>query len=221
MVEQLIITRTNKKVEQIINNIELENKMKKIKLIVSYILIAGLLISMSGCGLSAKKKKPFNLKDGTNYTIMIYMVGSNLESEGAAASRDILEMADSGIDLKHNNVIIYAGGAKIWHLDNMMSTRGNLVQLTSMDGEPALKQINDSIELPFGTTKNMGEQETLTGFVDYCYEHYKAKNYALILWNHGGGPIGGFGSDELYEGDPLFKIEMGDALKNTKFVLLQ
>ena len=192
--------------------------MKKIKLIISHILIASLLVSISGCGLSAKKKKPFNLKDGTNYTIMIYMVGSNLESEGAAASRDILEMADSGIDLKHNNVIIYAGGSKIWHLDNMMSTRGNLVQLTTVDGDPALKQISDSAELPFGTTKNMGEQETLTSFVDYCYDNFKAKNYALILWNHGGGPIGGFGSDELYEGDPLFKIEMGDALKNTKFV---
>ena len=71
-----------------------------------------------------KLKKPINKADGDivkkEHTVLIYMIGSNLESDeaprGSAASRDILEMAESGVDAEKTNVVIYAGGAYSWAL---------------------------------------------------------------------------------------------------------
>ncbi|MBN2353072.1 MAG: DUF1080 domain-containing protein [Spirochaetales bacterium] len=34
---------------------------------------------------------------------------------------------------------------------------------------------------------NMGSQTTLSDFIDFCKANYPADNYALVLWNHGGG----------------------------------
>ena len=48
---------------------------------------------------------------------MIYMVGSNLESQSNLASMDILETLESGIDSSRFNVVIYCGGAKSWGLN--------------------------------------------------------------------------------------------------------
>ena len=42
----------------------------------------------------------------------------------------------------------------------------------------------------------MTNPEVLKAFINYCAEKYPAENYDLILWDHGGGPMGGFGSDE-------------------------
>ena len=47
-------------------------------------------------------------------TIMIYMIGSDLESDGGMASLDIKEIENSNFDLTKNNVVLYAGGAKKW-----------------------------------------------------------------------------------------------------------
>lgn len=46
-----------------------------------------------------------------NMTVMIYMVGSDLESTSGNASVDLAEMAESMADTRHNNIIVYAGGA--------------------------------------------------------------------------------------------------------------
>ncbi|MFX1514292.1 MAG: clostripain-related cysteine peptidase, partial [Promethearchaeota archaeon] len=35
--------------------------------------------------------------------------------------------------------------------------------------------------------KNMGDDQTLADFIDYCQSNYPAENYALILWDHGMG----------------------------------
>ena len=51
---------------------------------------------------------------GTVQTIMIYMVGSDLESSYGNASLDMDEMEAAGVDTAHNNVIVYAGGASQW-----------------------------------------------------------------------------------------------------------
>ena len=51
---------------------------------------------------------------GTVETVMIYMVGSDLESYYGNASLDMNEMEAAGVDTAHNNVIVYAGGASKW-----------------------------------------------------------------------------------------------------------
>lgn len=42
----------------------------------------------------------------------------------------------------------------------------------------------------------MTDPETLKAFINYGVMNYPAEKYDLILWDHGGGPTGGFGQDE-------------------------
>lgn len=60
----------------------------------------------------------------------------------------------------------------------------------SGDGESA-KESTDEL---------MSRPEVLSAFIDYCVDNYPAEHYDLILWDHGGGPLQGFGMDE-HNGD--------------------
>ena len=137
-------------------------------------------------------------------TIMIYMIGSDLESEGGMATLDIKEIESSGISLEDNNVIVYAGGAKYWDND---FENNSIYELT----DSGFKLLKEDI------TSSMGKDSTLTSFLDYVVENYESNSYSLILWDHGAGPILGYGSDELYNGDNLFLEELELALKNSVF----
>ena len=50
-----------------------------------------------------------------DYTLMVYMVGSNLESTYGSATDDLIEMINSGVDTSRINVLIYTGGARYWN----------------------------------------------------------------------------------------------------------
>ena len=45
----------------------------------------------------------------------------------------------------------------------------------------------------------MSDPDTLKAFINFGVENYPAEKYDLILWDHGSGPQGGFGSDEHFE----------------------
>ena len=49
-----------------------------------------------------------------DYTIMVYMIGSDLESQGGYASSDLLEMVNSGMYGQNNNLVVYTGGTSSW-----------------------------------------------------------------------------------------------------------
>ena len=53
-------------------------------------------------------------------------------------------------------------------------------------------------------------------FLDFSYNNYPSDNYSLIFWNHGGGPIYGYGVDEQYN-DVLYLHELKWAMKNSPF----
>ena len=138
--------------------------------------------------------------------VMVYMVGSNLESEGALASEDIKEMQKSGFDEEELTVLLCAGGSSQWWTSEIPENACTIFELTD-DGLKEMASLGD---------KNMGEADTLTSFVDYAYESYEAENYGLILWDHGGGAILGCGADENYNYDTLSVNEMDTALGSSK-----
>ena len=45
--------------------------------------------------------------------------------------------------------------------------------------------------------KDMTSPETLGDFIRYCSSNYPANRNILILWDHGGGSLAGYGYDEL------------------------
>ena len=57
----------------------------------------------------------------------------------------------------------------------------------------------------------------LTRFLDFARENYPAESYGLILWDHGGGPMVGFGMDTAYKGDGLTLPELREALEQSAF----
>ena len=145
------------------------------------------------------------------FTVMVYMVGSNLESEQRAATADIMEMqAVLSDELEEKiNVVITYGGCRDWGIPQLAESeaRCGRFRLSS-------KGIVDLQKLP---SVNMGETETLTSFVKYSITEYPAQRYILILWDHGNGPIEGFGYDECYGGDGLTLGELGKALSQPEF----
>lgn len=134
-----------------------------------------------------KDAGPLGEKDNT---VMIYMVGSNLESDHQAASRDLYEIVESGVDGKNTNVVICTGGTRGWWFD-IPSDRNTIIRL------------DDSGKLTFDAQteklQNMGEAQTLVDFLNFSHAAYPAKHYSLIFWDHGSGPIQGFCYDEVFQ----------------------
>lgn len=143
--------------------------------------------------------------DGTK-TIMMYIVGSDLESEYNAATSDIYEITTSNFDDENINFIIYTGGTKDWNNPDISDNHNSILKVEN--GELVLLEHQDK--------KNMGNADTLSDFMNYCYESYPADQYGLILWNHGGGAFNGYGFDELTN-DCLSLMELNNALKDTPF----
>lgn len=152
--------------------------------------------------------------DLKNYTLMVYMCGSTLEVPGstiensmAFASFDIAEMAASGFDTDKMNIVLYAGGAKNWFLDEIP------------DAASGIFEIKDKAIFPVqhdGQAYNMGDPDTLKNFLQYSYDQYPAENYGLVIWNHGGGAMQGICHDALFN-DMLDMTELDEALKGSPF----
>ena len=143
-----------------------------------------------------------------DYTIMVYVVGSNLESHYGAATNDINEMIASGLDYSKNNLLVYTGGSKRWTSD--ISNKCNSV-INMANGEEL------EVTAQTAETADMGAAQTLSEFVNYCTTNFPAKHYGLVLWDHGAGPLWGYGSDELYENDSLLFEELRSAMDRTIF----
>lgn len=144
-------------------------------------------------------------RDGTAaQTIMIYMVGSDLESEYGNASLDLIEMQDALPDIEHNNIVVYTGGAEEWYSAELSADYNSILLLEDYGFS----------EIDYTGADNMGDPDTLSFFINYCFEHFDSERYSLILWDHGGGPVVGFGMDENHK-DLLDLTEMEEALEHS------
>ena len=138
---------------------------------------------------------------GEVQTIMLYMVGSDLESDYGSASLDLDEIEAAGVDTLHNNVIVYAGGASEWQDRGLSGDACTTLLLTETGFVP----------LEVYPADNMGDPITLSSFMNYCFDFFPADSYSLILWDHGGGPVLGYGVDENFR-DLLTLEELSEAL---------
>ena len=78
------------------------------------------------------------------------------------------------------------------------------------------KEAYSSLEEP-DKPLNMGEADTLQKLLDYGYDEYPAYNYALIMWDHGGGPLDGLCKDTVWEKDCIKMEEFTGALEKSPF----
>ena len=65
-------------------------------------------------------------------------------------------------------------------------------KMVLLDGD-GITKANEAVK---SENELMSDPDTLKAFINYGATNYQAEKYDLILWDHGGGPQGGFGVDE-------------------------
>ena len=145
------------------------------------------------------------VEDGS-MTIMIYIIGSDLESEGGYASEDLIEIMNSSIDTDKHNVLVYIGGSFNWQLEGISPRRN----------ETFILQDGSLVKLKSDRSSDMAASRTLQDFLVYSTQNYPAEKYGLVLWSHGGGPLVGYGLDEKTHNTMSIR-EIKKALENTGF----
>lgn len=146
-------------------------------------------------------------------TILIYLCGSDLESNGQTssssasgyASGDITEILNTNGQPDDVNVVIETGGAKCWK-----TTHGINKSYLERYHVANKSLVRDSQE----TKANMGLSSTLQSFLTWGVQNYPADRISLILWNHGGA-MRGVCYDENYSSDSLTNSEVKTAVANT------
>ena len=130
---------------------------------------------------------PGQFDDGSSATVLVYLNGSDLESQAGEATSDIAEMLESGIG-DNANVVIETLGTSQWQ--NYGIASDHTQRYAVEQGELTL--VDDSLG-QLDTT----DPATLADFISWGAENYPADRYILVLWDHGAGPVYGFGYDEF------------------------
>ena len=139
-----------------------------------------------------------------DWTIFVYICGSNLESDYSYASDNMQQMADA---YTNSNVryVVETGGAESWNnaaspneLDRFLITQGGSYLV---DRQPVA---------------SMGDSNTLADFLRWGLQNYPASHVGLVLWDHGSGSINGVCFDDLADEDSLTLQDIDKALSSVK-----
>ena len=137
----------------------------------------------------AREKRTVIRGDGKDQvTIMVYMCGTDLESRSSMATKDLVEMANAGFS-DNVRIIVYTGGCSRWNNSVVASDRNQIYEVK--------KGGLERLEANAGTAA-MTDPNTLATFIKYCKKNFPANRNELILWDHGGGSVTGYGYDEKY-----------------------
>lgn len=155
------------------------------------------------------------------WTVLIYMCGSDLESEGGFATAnleeirktspfpDIVPMEDTGD--ASVNILIQTGGCIQWRTEEKLGfavaeDRLQRYQYVPEEEQPFL--LADEAPL-----RRMSDAETLKDFIQWGKQRFPADHYVLVLWGHGGGSRTGLLPDECFSGEYMNLKELDSALE--------
>ena len=148
-----------------------------------------------------KYVEPLKEKD---WTVCIYMCGTDLETKGSCATADLLEMlaADIPDDV---NVLVMTGGTKQWNpfegdkaaIENGIIEEGAYVTPDS-EHTQVYRIDDDKMNLVYTYEENldMGDVCTLESFLELALYYAPAEHLMVSAWDHGGGPLDGVEVDE-------------------------
>ena len=138
-----------------------------------------------------------------DYTIMIYMCGSDLESDEGLATENITEILSVKNMPDNVNIIIETGGAKKWKSTYGISA--NYLQRWHIENNKLIRDAQLS-------KASMGNSSTFQSFMEWGLTEYDANQIGVVFWNHGGA-IDGCCYDENYNYDSLTNNEVHQALQ--------
>ena len=152
-----------------------------------------LTFSIMGCDSEPKEKLDPVVKKASftdeykaedTWLVYWYLCGTDLETEGGAASADFQEILN--VKLPANiKVLIQTGGTNQWQ--NNVVTAGAVERyLYSADGLQRVESLPDA---------DMGDVNTLSDFISYGAQ-IPADHRVFVFWDHGGGSAAGVCFDE-------------------------
>jgi hypothetical protein len=191
--------------------------MMRIKLLLIPVLLLSLSL-LSGClfllrdgflqtdttekNSTKKETDEVDEEDQAKWTVLIYMCGTDLESDGGVATDNLLELQEVSYS-DDVQIIIQTGGTEYWQNDIIDP---NYLQRYRSDDDGLT--LLDEQELA-----SMGDASTLSDFLTWGVENYPADKYMAVFWNHGGGSVSGVAFDELYDSDSLSLTELSTAFE--------
>ena len=122
-------------------------------------------------------------------TIMVYLCGTDLESRSGMGTADLQEMASAKFG-SNINLLVFTGGCSNWR-NSIVSNKVNQIYQVMNGGVKCLEKN--------AGTSPMTSPDNLAGYIQYCAKNFPADRYELILWDHGGGSVSGYGYDEKYK----------------------
>lgn len=176
--------------------------MKQLKILLLLLFTTAVLF---GCNDSSNNNNTASTEPAKTTTFMVYAIGSNLESDGLAASVNMREMLNASEGDSNTTIIVQTGAAK-HSMENPVDQLFNMQPLVSDWSTIKLHKIHNgnftTLENNLGKSCIEGEElagctsmskGNITTFIKKAVEHAPADRYVLVLWNHGGGSIDGYG----------------------------
>ena len=159
------------------------------------------------------------------HTVMLYCIGSDLELDAELATSTFIRAMEADYD-ENVSFIVMTGGTRKWftpseYLNGAEKIDPKYNQVWKLEGKRGEEAHGEMTLLEetgiegYGKA-SMAKPATLTSFLDYCYENYPSDSYDLILWDHGGGPVYGFGIDNY--GDDLSMSETVKAFSESELI---
>lgn len=160
------------------------------------------------------------------WTILVYMCGSNLESDYAnktgsgydgvgLAVSDIMEILAVPNKPDDVNIVLETGGSTQWTKTQYANYGSEAISSSYLQrwhvADQKLVKDADVKGSGYNQYISMGLSSTLQSFVEYGLTTYPAQKTALILWNHGGA-MGGVCNDDKAS-DVLVGTEVVEALQ--------
>ena len=170
--------------------------------------LSGSVSSTPDTSVSSQARAKFTTIRGNSkdvVTILVYLCGTDLESRNGMGTSDLKEMAAATLG-KNVNLIVFTGGCRRWRNNVLSSSVNQIYQI--QDGKLFC------LEKDMGSA-SMTSPATLTKFIQYGAINFPANRMCLILWDHGGGSVSGFGYDEKYASSGAMSLAgINTALKN-------
>ena len=128
------------------------------------------------------------------WAVYLYMCATDLESGGWCATDNLNALI--GTPLPENvTFVLETGAAAEWHNGLMNPEYLERWTLKNTDGRNAINLIEQLPSAP------MSDADTLESFLRFAHDGYPADHTMVLIWDHGGGTVGGVCYDELYKGN--------------------